>query len=69
MDKGELKLNHNIKDTEDVYTIIPAYLVFLFFNFLTKKFSTPFKQIGYFFSVEFYKDLYKKLLTKSKPSG
>ena len=42
-------------------TIIPAYLVYLFFNFLTKKFPTPFKQIGYFFSIEFYKDLFKKL--------
>ena len=45
-------------------TIIPSYLVYLFFNFLTKKFPTPFKQIGYFFSVEFYKDLYKKVLNK-----
>ena len=41
-------------------TIIPSYLVYLFFNFLTKKFPTPFKQIGYFFSIEFYKDLLKK---------
>ena len=49
-------------------TIIPSYLVYLFFNFLTKKFPTPFKQIGYFFSIEFYKDLFKKLLNKSKPS-
>ena len=62
------QLNHNIKDTEPVYTIIPAYLVYLFFNFLTKKFPTPFKQIGYFFSIEFYKDLFKKLINKSKTS-
>ncbi len=62
-----------VKNTDYVYTIIPAYLVYLFFNFLTKKFPTPFKQIGYFFSIKFYKDLYKKLLNKlinkSKPSG
>ena len=42
-------------------TIIPSYLVYLFFNFLTKKFPTPFKQIGYFFSIEFYKDLFRKI--------
>ncbi len=41
-------------------TIIPSYLVYLFFNFLTKKFPTPFKQIGYFFSIEFYKGLFGK---------
>ena len=58
------KLNYHVKDTEPVYTIIPAYLVYLFFNFLTKKFPTPFKQIGCFFSLEFYKDLYKKLTKK-----
>ena len=50
-----------VKNTEDVYTIIPSYFVYLFFNFLTKKFPTPFKQIGYFFSLEFYKDLFKKI--------
>lgn len=64
-----LKLNYNaVKDTEAVYTIIPSYLVYLFFNFLTKKFPTPFKQIGYFFSIEFYKDLYKKAENKFKTS-
>ena len=62
------KLNYNVKDREDIYTIIPAYLVFLFFNFLTKKFPTPFKQIGYFFSIEFYKDLFKRIVKKSKTS-
>ena len=62
------QLNHNFKDTEAVYTIVPTYLVYLFLNFLTKKFPKPFKQIGYFFSIEFYKDLYKKLFNKLKPS-
>ena len=48
-------------------TIIISYIVYLFFNFLTKKFPTPFNQIGYFFSNEFYKDLYKKIVDwKSK---
>lgn len=43
-----------------MYLLIPAYFVYLFFNFLTKKFPTPFEQIGYFFSIEFYKDLFSK---------
>ena len=55
------KLNYEeIGNADSAYSIIPAYLVYLFFNFLTKKFPTPFKQIGYFFSLEFYKDLFKK---------
>ena len=63
------KLNYSaVKDTKLVYTIIPSYLVYLFFNFLTKKFPTPFKQIGYFFSIEFYKDLFRKTLNKIKAS-
>lgn len=57
------KLNYDaVRKTEGIYSIIPSYLVFLFFNFLTKKFPTPFKQIGYFFSLEFYKDLFKKYI-------
>ena len=51
-----------------VRDFIFAWLLRKFFNFLTKKFPTPFKQIGYIFSIEFYRDLYKKLLNKSKPS-
>ena len=43
-----------------------AWLLRKFFNFLTKKFPTPFKQIGYFFSLEFYKDLFKKFINKLK---
>ncbi len=47
-----------------------AWLLRKFFNFLTKKFPTPFKQIEYFFSIEFYKDLLKKIMKKyNKPCG
>ena len=61
------KLNYaEVKNTENVYAIIPSYLVFLFFNFLAKKFPTPFGKIGYFFSIEFYIDLYKKVLKKKQ---
>lgn len=49
-----------------IYTssLIPAFLLYKFFNFLTRKFPTPFKQIGYFFSIDFYRDLYRKLKNK-----
>ena len=62
----KLNYSHTL-EAVGVLTIIPAYIVYLFFNFLTKKFPTPFNQIGYFFSNEFYKDLYKKIVDwKSK---
>ena len=51
---------------ESVATIIPSYLTYLFFNFLTKKFPKPFEQIGYFFSNQFYVDLFKKIQKKCK---
>ena len=51
---------------ESVATIIPSYLTYLFFNFLTKKFPKPFEQIGYFFSNQFYVDLFKKIQKKFK---
>ena len=54
----------NSNATESVITIIPSYLTYLFFNFLTKKFPTPFEQIGYFFSNKFYIDLFKKIRSK-----
>ena len=49
--------------------IIPSYLVYLFFNFLTKKFPMPFEKIGYFFSLEFYKNLGLKLWKKLRKIG
>ena len=51
---------------ESVATIIPSYLTYLFFNFLTKKFPKPFTKIGYFFSNQFYIDLFKKIQKKCK---
>ena len=46
--------------------LVPAYLTYLFFNFLTKKFPTPFRQIGYFFSNQFYIDMFRKIQKKYK---
>ena len=42
-----------------ICTILAFYLN-LFFEFLTKKFPIPFEKIGYFFSIELYKDLFKR---------
>ena len=54
-------LKEHIQDvTTPATSFYLAWLLRKFFNFLTKKFPTPFKQIGYFFSIEFYKDLLKK---------
>ena len=63
------KLNYDADEAggmDIALTILPSYIIFLFFNFVTKKIPIPFKQIGYFFSKEFYIDLYKKYLKKSK---
>ena len=49
-----------------LFGIIPSYLTYLFFNFLTKKFPKPFTKIGYFFSNQFSVDLFKKIQKKCK---
>ena len=64
------KLNYSAQGDADIaYSIIPSYLVYLFFNFLTKKFPMPFEKIGYFFSLEFYKNLGLKLWKKLRKIG
>lgn len=42
-----------------VFILIWFFLLYKFFNFLTRIFPTPFKQIGYIFSIELLKDIYK----------
>ena len=64
------KLNYSAKgDTDIVYSILPSYFVYLFFNFLAKKFPMPFEKIGYFFSLEFYKNLGLKLWKKLRKNA
>ena len=46
--------------------VLPCFIIFKFFNGLANTIPAPFKQIGYFFSIEFYKDLFKKILNKIK---
>ena len=44
-----------------LFGFIPAFLLYKFFQFLTKKYPTPFEKIGYYCSVEFYKGLLSKI--------
>lgn len=41
--------------------VLPCFVLYKFFQYLTKKFPTPFQKIGYYSSIEFWKGLYKKL--------
>ena len=41
-------------------SILSAFLLNIFFNFLTKKFPKPFEKIGYICSIEFFKDIVGK---------
>lgn len=50
--------------TKTTLTLIPTYLFYLYLNYLTKKFPNPFQKIGYYTSIEFYKDLLIKIKTK-----
>lgn len=43
-----------------------AFYLNLFFEFLTKKFPKPFEKIGYFFSIEFYKKIFKRKKLKKR---
>ena len=40
-----------------------AFLIYRFFGFLTKIFPVPFEKIGYIFSIEFVKDVIKRVKT------
>ena len=51
-----------------MYLLIPAFLLYKFFGFLTIKFPVPFKKIGYYTSIEFPKDLYIKIRKRIKNS-
>lgn len=44
-----------------VISVILAYILYIFLNFLTKKYPKPFEKIGYYSSLEFYKNTLKKI--------
>ena len=56
--------NNNIIIILVSFNIIFALFLNILFNFLTKKFPTPFEKIGYFFSIEFWKN---KIKIKKRP--
>ena len=45
-----------------LFGLIPAYLLYKYFQYLTKKYPEPFEKIGYYCSIEFYKSLFKRNL-------
>ena len=51
------------------FFLIPSYLCYLYFKHLTKKHPVPFEKIGYYFSIEFYKSIFDKLMSGIKSMG
>ena len=43
-----------------IFALIPAFLLYKYFQYLTKKYPKPFEKIGYYCSIEFYKDIFKR---------
>ncbi len=57
----EITYRYGLKYAYTMYLLIPAFLLYKFFGFLTKKYPFPFAKIGYYTSIEFLKDLYLKI--------
>ena len=49
-----------------IFSLIPAFGLYKYFQYLTKKYPNTFSKIGYYFSIECYKNLFKKLCFKVK---
>ena len=62
---------HNIKISYSTidWSLIPAFLLYKYFQYLTKKHPVPFEKIGYYFSIEFYKNIFDKLMSRIKSMG
>ena len=52
-----------------IFSLAPAFLLYKYFQFLTKKHPMPFEKIGYYCSIEFYKGLFEKILSEIKKKG
>ena len=60
-----IKINYDGINVNDLWFFTTFnFIVFKFFNFLTKKFPIPFERIGYYTSIEFMKDVIEKLKYK-----
>ncbi len=46
--------------SSSIFGLVPAFFLYKFFQYLTKKYPKPFKQIGYYCSIEFWKNLFFK---------
>jgi len=57
----EITYRDGLEYAYTMYLLIPAFLLYKFFGFLTQKFPFPFKKIGYYTSIEFVKDLCSKI--------
>ena len=62
----EITYRNGLEYAYTMYLLIPAFLLYKFFGFLTKKYPFPFEKIGYYTSIEFPKDLYSKIKGKIK---
>ena len=52
-----------------IFSLIPAFGLYKYFQYLTKKYPNTFNKIGYYFSIECYKNLFKKLLSGINKRG
>ena len=52
-----------------IFSLIPAFGLYKYFQYLTKKYPNTFNKIGYYFSIECYKNLLKKLLSGINKRG
>ncbi len=46
------------------FFLIPDFLFYKLFQYLTLKFPNPFEQMAYYFSIDFYKSIVRKLFNK-----
>ena len=56
--------NFAYKIASMIFSLIPAFGLYKYFQYLTKKYPTPFEKIGYYCSIEFYKGLFKRITSK-----
>ena len=52
-----------------IASLIPAFGLYKYFQHLTKKYPNTFGKIGYYFSIECYRNLFKKLLSGINKRG
>ena len=52
-----------------LYLIIFLFIYYRILNRLAQKFPNTFGKIGYYFSIEFYKNIFNKLMSKIKNMG